>query len=379
MAVKLTSTGAPMPRIGPLTWSNAREVLPHEALDFTPWLAENLDLLAETLGLDDLSLVKREWDVESFSLDLLAVGSDADGEVSVVIENQYGSTDHRHLGQLLTYAAHAASGGGRVLAVWITEDVRPAHVAAVEFLNRVAAADSAALGILLLRVRFVPVGEGGFGVYFEVEAEPNSFLRQGTPARSAGRPETAQARSTFIDEVAATLRPEMLELGYRGGAINSKHGVITFLFPLGNPLAKVASIRVLAKRDFTYVALFLEHYPTALENRAVAEVLREHYESLLGGYGVVVGDWHASSATTKRDRIRTDLDVEGFDGADPAAVASQAAVVLRGWYRAATEHPVENFEVRWRAALAQNSAELMGTIDVPAGDSLPPQLPRGLD
>ena len=48
---KRTSTGTSMPRITPLRWSSARDVLPHEAYDFTPWLAENLDLLAETLGL----------------------------------------------------------------------------------------------------------------------------------------------------------------------------------------------------------------------------------------------------------------------------------------------------------------------------------------
>lgn len=31
-----------------------RSVWPHEALDFTPWLAENIDLLADTVGLEEL-------------------------------------------------------------------------------------------------------------------------------------------------------------------------------------------------------------------------------------------------------------------------------------------------------------------------------------
>lgn len=345
-----------MPRITRLTWATAREVLPHEAHDFTPWLAENLDLLAEALGLDDLALVKREWDVETFSLDLLAVGSDLDGEIQVVIENQYGATDHRHLGQLLTYAAHAASGGGRVLAVWVTEDVRPAHLAAVEFLNRISVAESATFGVVLLRVRFVPVAGGSFGVYFQVESEPNSFLRQGGP-RSSGRPETAQARRSFIEQISTILTLETTRLGYRGGSVNSKHGTITYLFPLANPLAKVASIRVVAKQHFAYVALYLEQLPTAEENHAVAEVIQEHYAPLIGEYGVAVSDWHASSPTTKRARIRMDLDAQGFGGADPATVASQAEIVLRGWLRAATERPLTDVGARLRALLTDGGPE----------------------
>ncbi len=356
-----TSTGAPMPRITPLTWASAREVLPHEAHDFTPWLADHLDLLADVLGLDDLALVAREWDVETFSLDLFAVGSDLKGEIHVVIENQYGVTDHRHLGQLMTYAAHAASGGGRVLAVWVTEDVRPAHLAAVEFLNRMSAAESATFGAVLLRVRFVPIADGSFGVYFEVESEPNSFLRQGGSLRSGGRPETAQARRSFIEQVSAILTPEIVRLGYRGGAVNPKHGTITYLFPLGNPLAKVASIRVVAKQHFAYVALYLEHLPTAEENHAVAEVIQEHYAPLLSQYGVGVSDWHASSPTTKRARIRMDLDARGFGAADPTTVASQAEIVLRGWLGAATERPLMDVEARWRALLTESGPGSMET------------------
>lgn len=358
---KRTSTGLPMPRITPLTWASAREVLPHEAHDFTPWLAENLDLLAEALGLDNLVFDTREWDVETFSLDLLAVGSDLDGEIKVAIENQYGATDHRHLGQLLTYAAHAASGGGRVLAVWVTEEVRPAHLAAVEFLNRISAAESATFGVVLLRVRFVPVGRGGFGVYFEVESKPNSFLAQ-RGSRSVGRPETAEARGAFIEAVSARLKPSVESLGYRGGAVNFKHGTITYLFPQGNPLAKVATIRVIAKQQFAYVALYLERWPTAEENHAAAEVIHQHYGPLLDDYGITVSDWHASSATTKRARIRMDLNAEGFGSADAGAVASQAEKALRGWFLAATEHPLVDLDERWRALLTGGSTEIMESI-----------------
>ena len=38
--------------LGTIEQVDLREVWPHEAQDFTPWLAENLDKLGEALGLD---------------------------------------------------------------------------------------------------------------------------------------------------------------------------------------------------------------------------------------------------------------------------------------------------------------------------------------
>ena len=38
--------------LGAIERVDLREVWPHEAQDFTPWLADNLDKLGEALGLD---------------------------------------------------------------------------------------------------------------------------------------------------------------------------------------------------------------------------------------------------------------------------------------------------------------------------------------
>jgi hypothetical protein len=77
-------------------------VWPHEAIDFTPWLLQNVDVLSDLLGMD-LVLDRAEHPVGDFSLDL--VGRDeATGEV-VIVENQLQISDHNHLGQIITYAA----------------------------------------------------------------------------------------------------------------------------------------------------------------------------------------------------------------------------------------------------------------------------------
>lgn len=66
-------------RIGKLQKVPLRDIWPGEAPDFTTWLAENLDLLGEALGLR-LSLLEREGDVGPFAADIVAVDEGGRGE-----------------------------------------------------------------------------------------------------------------------------------------------------------------------------------------------------------------------------------------------------------------------------------------------------------
>ena len=58
-----------MKNLGELKTVDLREVWRHEAADFTPWLAENIETLGSAIGLE-LELVEREVSVGDFSLDL---------------------------------------------------------------------------------------------------------------------------------------------------------------------------------------------------------------------------------------------------------------------------------------------------------------------
>ncbi len=73
-----------------------REVWGTEDRDFTPWLASNISELEAVLGIG-LANPRREESVGDFSIDIVAESSFGD----VVIENQYGRSNHRHLGQLV--------------------------------------------------------------------------------------------------------------------------------------------------------------------------------------------------------------------------------------------------------------------------------------
>lgn len=88
--------------LGRLATVPPKEVWAHEAHEFTPWLLDNVDVLADLLGMD-LALEVAEHPVGSFWLDLL--GRDLSDDSVVIVENQLEPSDHLHLGQILTYAA----------------------------------------------------------------------------------------------------------------------------------------------------------------------------------------------------------------------------------------------------------------------------------
>lgn len=100
-----------------------------EALDFTPWLADNLHVLNKILGVD-LELDQTEKPVGPFYCDILAKVAGADEKVA--IENQLELANHSHLGQLLTYAA----GLEAQIAVWVAPEILYEHAAALHWLNK---------------------------------------------------------------------------------------------------------------------------------------------------------------------------------------------------------------------------------------------------
>ncbi|MFZ2681791.1 MAG: DUF4268 domain-containing protein [Patescibacteria group bacterium] len=101
--------------------------------EFTRWLAQkdHLTALGEALGLD-LTLLETEAGVGDFSADILAATAEGGAsEEKVIIENQFGTTDHDHLGKLLTYS----SGRDASYIVWIFENIREEHRRAIDWLN----------------------------------------------------------------------------------------------------------------------------------------------------------------------------------------------------------------------------------------------------
>jgi RecB family endonuclease NucS len=84
--------------IGKLERVPLRDVWKHEALDFTQWLQDNIDILNDMLDLT-LSTPEREQSAGGLSVDLVA--EDESGH-PVIIENQLEKSNHDHLGKVIT-------------------------------------------------------------------------------------------------------------------------------------------------------------------------------------------------------------------------------------------------------------------------------------
>lgn len=122
-----------MTEIGRIEEVDIREVWPSEATDFTPWLAaqSSLDILGARLGLK-LSSAASEVKAGPFIADIVCYEtSDRDRLIKVLIENQLGTFDHSHLGQVQSYPLQFNAG----ICIAIAKDFIPQHLAVLDKIN----------------------------------------------------------------------------------------------------------------------------------------------------------------------------------------------------------------------------------------------------
>ena len=146
-----------------------RSVWNNEASDFTPWLAkaENINRVGDVIGMD-LTVIDDEKPVGPFSADILC--KDENSDTLVVIENQLEIGDHKHLGQLLTYA----TGLKATSIVWICSEFQDEHRATLDWLNENTGPEINFFGIKLeaVKIHGSPVAPN-----FRVVSQPNDWTK----------------------------------------------------------------------------------------------------------------------------------------------------------------------------------------------------------
>lgn len=146
-----------------------RSIWKNEASDFTNWLAEeeNLESLSDEIGLD-IKLIQTEANVGRFNVDILAEEENTGRKI--VIENQLETTDHKHLGQIITYA----SGYDAEIIIWIVKDVNDEHKKAIDWLNEHTDEN---VNFFIIKMELWQIGGSSAAPKFQVISRPNDWAK----------------------------------------------------------------------------------------------------------------------------------------------------------------------------------------------------------
>ena len=138
------------------------ELWEKEDKNFTPWLKEHIEYLNDILIFEIQVEESEVRQAEGFQVDLL--GSDIDGN-KVIIENQFGQSDHKHLGQTLVYCITLEA----KIAIWICEKARQSHIEVIEWLNENCPDD---MGFYLIQLKLGKINENYIPI-FEIIVKPS--------------------------------------------------------------------------------------------------------------------------------------------------------------------------------------------------------------
>jgi len=164
--------------------------------EFSKYLSQNLAILNKKLGI---ALSEAEGETEA------PVGRyrcDITGGTAAV-ENQFGATDHNHLGKLLVYFANQDVKVG----IWICAEVRPEHVKSIQWLNERSEGDES---FFLLKAKIIRIEDSKPAVDFDVIAGPE-FREIGRERRRIkGEESTWTPMLEEIGERFRKLKPEVI-------------------------------------------------------------------------------------------------------------------------------------------------------------------------
>jgi len=180
-------------KLGKIEQVKIREVFDREDEDFTPWLNENISILGEKLNLN-ITDNNIEENVGNFHCDIIA--KDSDSNRTIIIENQFGATDHDHLGKILTYAAGKDAG----IIIWVAEKFREEHKKVLEWLNENVNPESD-LSFFGVEIKVIKIDNSPPAPYFDIIVKPNDWERsiKGWPTLSETQRKYLKFYSLLVD------------------------------------------------------------------------------------------------------------------------------------------------------------------------------------
>jgi hypothetical protein len=106
----------------------------------------------------------------------------------VIIENQLEQSNHKHLGQIITYAA----GKQASTVIWIVKEAREEHAKAIEWLNEHT---DDGIDFFLVEIELWKIGGSAIAPKFNVVERPNQWAK--SQKQTGADSETSAARLNF--------------------------------------------------------------------------------------------------------------------------------------------------------------------------------------
>jgi len=181
---------------GTIKTVDIRKIWPSEPSDFTPWLAENINKLSNILGRD-LEIIQTEYAIGDYSADIVA--KDLSSSQNVVIENQYGTSDHRHLGQILLYCAGIKAS----CMVWIAEDFKDEHRKTIEWLNNNTNDD---IEFYAIELEIIQIDDSKPVPLFKIIESPNKNIISSNTIKNGENSDTQNMYKQYFQSLIDELR-----------------------------------------------------------------------------------------------------------------------------------------------------------------------------
>lgn len=265
--------------------------------DFSAWLAqsENLTLLGEALDLE-MEADGTEASAGDFSIDILA--HDTNDDRVIIIENQYGTTNHDHLGKLITYA----SGRQAKVLIWIVEEARDEHRSAVQWLNEHTGED---IAVFLVKITVYRIGASAPAPQFTLLEQPNDW--QKSTRNASQNSELGQHQRQWWADFSAyltNLKDSKLPLKIRKPQPNHWS-----TFSLGTGKAHISSIII--HNNLLGVELYIPN------NKTLFDKLSEQKETIEQELGFEVEWQRLDTKKASRIIVSHPADFDVFSTAEP--------------------------------------------------------------
>ncbi|HEX3464412.1 MAG TPA: DUF4268 domain-containing protein [Candidatus Elarobacter sp.] len=323
-----------MRELGTLRVVNIRDVWPLEPQHFSRWVADNIGILGDAIGMT-LELERTEADVGAFSVDIVA--RDINRDRMVIIENQLTRTDHDHLGKLLTYTAGLKAN----VIIWISPEFREEHRAAIDWLNENT---DSTKEFFAIQIEALQIDESRPAPNFRLLSFPNGWQKN-TSAAAQHADETA--RQHFFLRYFGELGARAREAGLLKAQRSSGQADLVL-----DRLSAGAYIAIAFSRNQLNAGVYIARND-ASENRRILESLMHDREAIEAEIGAPL-NWDLSDGRV-RQQVWTSTSVDRQDEAQLDA--------SRTWAIGISKQLKAAFEPRLTAIYADSTRRAIGALD----------------